>query len=729
MRRAGPASVTCFICGRPYQPSSIGIHVRNCAKLFQQVEEKKPRSQRRPLPQAPPGWMNIVGVGDTSDHFDHEHPAIGVGVDYDSLNEAAAKSYKEGGLVGCEFCGRRFAPDRLEIHNRSCTAETPARPVGERLPGGGGGAAGAVATSPIGISSSSLRSAGGYSSSPPSANFQNGTGGTSTTPLSPAYEALLSSHQHQTHPASARGSVAVFTPRGEKSPVLFSSPGGGGGSGQRSGSRASSPAAVAGARSSPPASGGRPSSAYQYHQQSSPQEFVYPRSAEHRGETVSGLLRGSFYQQQEQQQQQQGGGRFSSSRSSSPARASSSAAMNSGGRRSTTLGSGGGSGSGNRGRLSTGGGSGGGGGFTDPSYNDYYQQQQQPPTDDYYAAAAAGASYYRVPSRPSIDITGGATKERLVQIIKQSLEAAGVEGRQAMDLALAALSSSREAATAYLTNAATSPYHGQHAEATTASPAPASSGSSSFYSPRMLASPVHDRMGQQEGHSSSSGEGGGDERALVNADGSLRRSMVATPTSFTRGGGTGTGTGVIAGQLSPEATSYIMAATGGRGLSMSLTNGSTSFLGQSAGTVTDRWGNAPLPSLETMIGNLDLTDLKQLSNAATEIVISSLAKTFPQEVVDGAGGGSSSAPSSPGGSGSASGGAAATGAGAGAGMTNGAPFTSVQDKTSQLSRLLAHQDQVRALRINVDRGLELLELEIARTVRALLAQAPAHGIQ
>jgi hypothetical protein len=42
-------------------------------------------------------------------------------------------------LTGCEHCGRKFASDRLAIHQRSCTADNPARRVGERQPGGGGG--------------------------------------------------------------------------------------------------------------------------------------------------------------------------------------------------------------------------------------------------------------------------------------------------------------------------------------------------------------------------------------------------------------------------------------------------------------------------------------------------------------------------------------------------------------------------------------------------------------
>lgn len=31
-------------------------------------------------------------------------------------------------LVACAYCGRTFLPEKLEIHNRSCTPEHPAKP-------------------------------------------------------------------------------------------------------------------------------------------------------------------------------------------------------------------------------------------------------------------------------------------------------------------------------------------------------------------------------------------------------------------------------------------------------------------------------------------------------------------------------------------------------------------------------------------------------------------------
>lgn len=36
-------------------------------------------------------------------------------------------------LESCQHCGRRFKPEALKIHNRSCTAEKPAKPAGTAL--------------------------------------------------------------------------------------------------------------------------------------------------------------------------------------------------------------------------------------------------------------------------------------------------------------------------------------------------------------------------------------------------------------------------------------------------------------------------------------------------------------------------------------------------------------------------------------------------------------------
>lgn len=44
------------------------------------------------------------------------------------MNEAAWQA-SQASMVECENCGRRFNPDRIDVHQRSCTADKPASRV------------------------------------------------------------------------------------------------------------------------------------------------------------------------------------------------------------------------------------------------------------------------------------------------------------------------------------------------------------------------------------------------------------------------------------------------------------------------------------------------------------------------------------------------------------------------------------------------------------------------
>ena len=55
-----PKSVVCYICGREYGTASIDIHLKTCVKKWEQEESKKPPKERRPVPQAPKNFEDIV---------------------------------------------------------------------------------------------------------------------------------------------------------------------------------------------------------------------------------------------------------------------------------------------------------------------------------------------------------------------------------------------------------------------------------------------------------------------------------------------------------------------------------------------------------------------------------------------------------------------------------------------------------------------------------------------
>ncbi|CAI4225465.1 unnamed protein product [Auanema sp. JU1783] len=113
-RATRPApTVFCYICGRQFGSKSISIHEPQCLQKWQLENEKLPKSKRRALPVKP----DVILASD------------GMTIDKEATNEVLWKN-SQGLMVDCEHCGRRFKEDRLEVHQRSCTADSPAKKVG-----------------------------------------------------------------------------------------------------------------------------------------------------------------------------------------------------------------------------------------------------------------------------------------------------------------------------------------------------------------------------------------------------------------------------------------------------------------------------------------------------------------------------------------------------------------------------------------------------------------------
>jgi hypothetical protein len=51
----------------------------------------------------------------------------------DEMNAMAMNTWSSESLVPCENCGRKFLPEKLIIHRRSCTSLNPSRRVGESV--------------------------------------------------------------------------------------------------------------------------------------------------------------------------------------------------------------------------------------------------------------------------------------------------------------------------------------------------------------------------------------------------------------------------------------------------------------------------------------------------------------------------------------------------------------------------------------------------------------------
>lgn len=95
-----PPTVVCYICGREFGTKSISIHEPQCLEKWKNENSRLPIGHRRPLPKK----------------VDRESMGIA------EANAMAWKTSQEQ-LIPCPKCGRRFLPDRLEVHKRSCCRE------------------------------------------------------------------------------------------------------------------------------------------------------------------------------------------------------------------------------------------------------------------------------------------------------------------------------------------------------------------------------------------------------------------------------------------------------------------------------------------------------------------------------------------------------------------------------------------------------------------------------
>ncbi len=87
---------------------------------------QKPPKERRPCP-IDPMLMNPYHTGSSSKKGYSS-------TDLDAINDASQKAWQQT-LLACRNCGRKFLPDKLTIHNRSCTASNPARRIDEKIGG------------------------------------------------------------------------------------------------------------------------------------------------------------------------------------------------------------------------------------------------------------------------------------------------------------------------------------------------------------------------------------------------------------------------------------------------------------------------------------------------------------------------------------------------------------------------------------------------------------------
>lgn len=137
---SGPKTRVCYICGRQYGVNSYEIHLKQCKELFLAREETKPLRERKRLPKDPTDSFSKTdptGTGSATPHSNGQNETNGHGstapggMSLDEMNKLASEKFNTEVMEACKFCGRTFLAEKLPIHNKSCTADHPARRVGE----------------------------------------------------------------------------------------------------------------------------------------------------------------------------------------------------------------------------------------------------------------------------------------------------------------------------------------------------------------------------------------------------------------------------------------------------------------------------------------------------------------------------------------------------------------------------------------------------------------------
>mmetsp|Transcript_2198 Transcript_2198/g.3463 ORF Transcript_2198/g.3463 Transcript_2198/m.3463 type:complete len:350 (+) Transcript_2198:46-1095(+) len=181
----GPKTRVCYVCGRQYGLHSFEIHLKQCKELWIAREAEKDPRERRPLPEDPALKLGLA-MDSANDSFNGGSAGGGAytpsAKELEEINRLSSEAYNTESLATCEYCGRSFLPEKLVIHNRSCTAGNPARKASDTVKRGNA-ASGAYTpgkdhgASPAMSSPAPRRPMSQSSSSRPSGGLGGGTGG------------------------------------------------------------------------------------------------------------------------------------------------------------------------------------------------------------------------------------------------------------------------------------------------------------------------------------------------------------------------------------------------------------------------------------------------------------------------------------------------------------------------------------------------------------------------
>jgi hypothetical protein len=195
---AGPKTRVCYVCGRLYGLNSFEIHLKQCKELWIAREAEKDPRERKKLPEDPMlkfagGRVDesISGAGSGSSG-NGNGGNVPTAQELEEINRLSTAAFNTEALDTCAYCGRTFLAEKLVIHNRSCTAENPARRLTDAVKRGGGASntpsSSSVASTPSKVNGSGT-GAGDFSPNP----GRPGSSGASLSALKSASRAAAAS--------------------------------------------------------------------------------------------------------------------------------------------------------------------------------------------------------------------------------------------------------------------------------------------------------------------------------------------------------------------------------------------------------------------------------------------------------------------------------------------------------------------------------------------------------
>jgi len=122
-----PPMAICYICGREFGTKSIGIHEPQCLQKWQMQNDALPPGQRQPAPVKPQPIGSGTGRS-VSGGGGGGGGGRGGGGPTQDMNDAARAAY-EANLRPCGVCGRTFAMDRIQVHEKICKSTGKKRPT------------------------------------------------------------------------------------------------------------------------------------------------------------------------------------------------------------------------------------------------------------------------------------------------------------------------------------------------------------------------------------------------------------------------------------------------------------------------------------------------------------------------------------------------------------------------------------------------------------------------